>query len=179
MGPRNGGRYRQVIAIRRWSIAQVLLYILIVQLQDQVVIKVIPDRPERPTHHHLQVPCLFRRKAWSSFADHWTSGRWQSPSPMYGRWCFDRREIQKWGGHLRPRFLVWNVFERKCVENVILIFAVWSKHSNVQEVWKRWIERMRKMCLSLTTVEKKICLRMKQCPKELNLPKRRKKCSKS
>ena len=27
MGPQNGGRYRQVVAIRRWSLALVLLYI--------------------------------------------------------------------------------------------------------------------------------------------------------
>ncbi len=32
MGPWNGGRYRQVVAIRRWSLAQVWLYYKIVHL---------------------------------------------------------------------------------------------------------------------------------------------------
>jgi len=36
MGPQNGGRYRQVVAIRRWPLPQVWLYTYLPHLNDQL-----------------------------------------------------------------------------------------------------------------------------------------------
>jgi hypothetical protein len=41
MGPQNGGRYSQVVAIRRWSLAQVLQYFGVEDSAEAVVVVVV------------------------------------------------------------------------------------------------------------------------------------------